>query len=51
VAGVLVTLVLAKDFTDSYILFPKNNTLYRYHDVFTGDDGYQYARIFGQELL
>lgn len=49
-AGVLVTLVLAKDYVPSYLLFPQG-LLYTYFDYFTNVQGYNYTRIFGQEFL
>ena len=48
--GVLVTLVLAKDYVGSYILFPRG-ILYTYNDVFTNTQGYHSTRIFGQEAM
>ena len=46
----LVTLVLAKDYVPSYLLFP-TGLLYTYNDVFTNMRGYNYTRIFGQEFF
>ena len=52
-AGLLVTYFLAKYHVSSYIIYPSkgNNGLYYYDDIVSGEEGFQYARIFAQEMI
>lgn len=52
-AGLLVTYFLAKYHVSSYILYPSKgiNGLYYYDDIVSGEEGFQYIRIFAQEMI
>lgn len=52
-AGLIVTFFLAKYHARSYILYPIKDAigLYYYDDVVTGEEGFQYIRIFAQEMI
>jgi len=52
-AGLIVTYFLAKYHASSYILYPIKDAigLYYYDDVVTGEENFQYIRIFAQEMI
>ena len=52
-AGLIVTYFLAKYHASSYILYPikDNFGLYHYDDVISGEESFQYIRIFAQEMI
>jgi glycerol uptake facilitator-like aquaporin len=50
--GILITLLLAKDYVISFYLLPNlSSSIYYYFDVFTQTSAYYFTRIFAQEAI